>query len=138
MNKIYSKTMSKGNMPLCYIEERINTPEQKMYTYHYWCNGGYYIHRTFLLNENMLVNHLIYDTPERLQQLLNDGKLYRYVKRAVRRYEKAVDEKTQEICHKDNEMKIALQVGDMAKYYALEKTNKSNAEEIFRNMLYEM
>ena len=138
MNKVFSKTMAKGNMPLCYIEERINTPEQKMYTYHYWCKDGYYIHRTFLLNENMLANHLMYNAPERLQQLLNDGKLYRYVRRTVRKYEKAVDEKTKEICQKDNEMKAALKVGNMTRYYALEKTNKSSAEEIFRNMLYEV
>ena len=80
----------------------------------------------------------MYNAPERLQQLLNDGKLYRYVRRTVRKYKKAVDEKTKEICQKDNEMKAALKIGNMTRYYALEKTNKSSAEEIFRNMLHEV
>ena len=78
----------------------------------------------------------MYNEPELLQQLLNECRLYRYVIRTVRKYKKAVDKQTEELCKNDKEMELALRLGDTDKYYALERNNRFTAEEMSRSILY--
>ena len=136
-NKVYSKTMANSIFAMCYIEECINEPGQKMYRYYYWNKRDReYSQRTFILEAGLLANHLMYNEPELLQQLLNECRLYRYVIRTVRKYKKAVDKQTEELCKADKEMELALRLGDTDKYYALERNNRFTAEEMSRSILY--
>ena len=136
-NRVYSKTMANRIFAMCYIEERINEPGQKMYIYYYWNkNDRDYSYRTFILEAGLLANHLMYNEPKLLQQLLDECRLYRYVLRAVRKYNEAVDRQTEELCKNDKEMELALRLGDTDKYYSLEKANRLTAEEMSRPILY--
>ena len=136
-NKVFSKTKANPSLAFCYIEECINEPDQKMYRYYYWDKRHHrYGERTLIMDEAMLVNHLMYNSPEHLQRLLDDCCLYRYVIRKVRKYNKAVKNQTEELCKTDKEMELALKIGDMYKYEALERNNRSRAEEMLRPTLY--
>ena len=136
--KIYSKAkVPPTSLAICYIEECINEPNHKMYRYWHWDDkNSRYPYRTFINDEANLVNHLMYNKPEYLQQLLDECRLYRYIMKTVRDYDRAVSLKTAELCKEDKEMQLALTIGDMDKYYALEKNNQSRAEEMFRDMIY--
>lgn len=136
-NKFYSKTKGNAVLAQCYIEECINEPDNKMYKY-YWFSKSerMYLSRTFIMNEGMLANHLMYNEPERLQQLLDECQLYRYIIRTVRKYEKAVEEQTEKLSQNDRQMYLAKLAGNMDMYYSLEKNNKYRAEEMLRPLLY--
>lgn len=88
------------------------------------------------MDEAKLVNHLMYNHPEQLQQLLNENRLYRFVMRAVRKYDKAVEQQTEALCKADKEMELARRTGDDDRYTALERNNRSRAEEMLRPLLY--
>lgn len=136
-NKVYSRTRGTSILALCYIEEKINEPGQKMYTYYYFSKKEKrYLSRTLIMHEGQLVNHLMYNTPEKLQELLDNGSLYGYVVRTVRRYEKAVELQFNELCSADKEMQLALKLGNTDRYVALERNNKLRAEEMLRPLLY--
>lgn len=135
--KMFSKTMANPSLAYCYIEECINEPDNKMYRYYHWdSKHRMYSRRTLRMDEAMLVNHLMYNSSEQLQQLLNDCCLYGYVMRTVRKYHKAVDSQTSELCKADQEMQLALRLGDMDKYAALERSNRHKAEEMLRDSFY--
>lgn len=138
-NKVFSKIKAPDHpsLAMCYIEELVNEPETKMYRYYYWDRrNNYYSERTLIMDEAKLVNHLMYNHPEQLQQLLNENRLYRFVMRAVRKYDKAVEQQTEALCKADKEMELARRTGDDDRYTALERNNRSRAEEMLRPLLY--
>lgn len=136
-NKVYSKTKANETFAQCYIEECINELDNKMYRYYWFSKTEQsYLSRTFIMNEGMLANHLMYNKPERLQQLLDECQLYRYVVRTVRNYEKAVEKQTEKLCQNDRQMYLAKLADNMDMYYSLEKNNKYRAEEMLRPLLY--
>ena len=92
--------------------------------------------RTLIMDEAMLVNHLMYNDPEKLQQLLNECKLYTFVKRKVKKYNDAVKKQAEDLCKADKEMKLALAQGDTERYFVLEKNNRLRAEEMSKQVLY--
>lgn len=136
-NKVFSKTMANSSLAMCYIEECVNDTDYKMYRYYYWDKRHrWYGERTLIMDEAHLVNHLMYNKPDQLKQLLNECRLYRYVMRTVRKYNKAVEKQTEELCKADKEMQLALKLGDMDKYAALERSNRHKAEEMLRDSFY--
>lgn len=136
-NKVFSKARANSSLAMCYIEECINEPSQKMYRYYHWDKrNSWYSKRTLIMNEAELVNYLMYNQPELLRELLNKCNLYKYVMRRVRKYNKAVDNQTLELCKADQEMRLALALGDMDKYAALERNNRNRAEEMAKAVLY--
>ena len=136
-NKVFSKTRANPSLAYCYIEERINEPDNKMYRYYHWDKKHrWYSERTLIMDEARLVNFLMYQKPDYLMQLLNECRLYSYILRKVRAYNKAVDSQTSELCKDDQEMQLALRLGDMDKYEALERSNRHKAEEMLRDSFY--
>lgn len=136
-NKVFSKTRANPSLAYCYIEECINEPDNKMYRYYHWdSKHRMYSKRALRMDEASLVNYLMYQKPDYLMQLLNDCRLYSYVLRKVRAYKKAVDSQTSELCKDDQEMQLALKLGDMDKYAALEQSNRHKAEEMLRDSFY--
>ena len=136
-NKVFSKTRANSSLAYCYIEECINEPDNKMYRYYHWDSKcRMYSKRTFRTDEARLVNYLMYQKPDYLMQLLNECRLYNYVLRKVRAYIKALDRQTSELCKDDQEMQLALKLGDMDKYAALERSNRHKAEEMLRDSFY--
>lgn len=136
-NKIFSKTIANHSLAYCYIEECINEPDNKMYRYYHWNEKHrMYSERTFILNEARLVNYLMYQKPDLLIQLLNECRLYSYIMHKVRAYNKAIDRQTNELCKADRELQLALKLGDMDKYTALERNNRSRAEEMLKESFY--
>lgn len=136
-NKVFSKTRANPSLAYCYIEECINEPDNKMYRYYHWdSKHRMYSKRTLRMDEAGLVNFLMYQKPDYLMQLLNECRLYSYVLRKVRAYNKAVDSQTSELCKDDPEMQLALRLGDTDKYAALEQSNRHKAEEMLRDSFY--
>lgn len=136
-NKVFSKTRANSSLAMCYIEECVNDTDYKMYRYYYWDKRNrWYGERTLIMDEANLVNHLMYNKPDQLRQLLDECRLYRYVMRTVRKYNKAVEKQTAELCKADKEMELALRTGDDEKYAALERNNRLRAEEMLRPLLY--
>lgn len=136
-NKVFSKTMANSSLAICYIEECINEPSEKRYIYYFWDNiRHWYTSRTLIMDEAMLVNHLMYNDPDKLQKLLNECKLYSFVKRRVKKYNDAVKKQAEDLCKADEEMKLALAQGDTERYFVLEKNNRLRAEEMSKQVLY--
>lgn len=136
-NKVFSKTMANPSLAYCYIEECINEPDNKMYRYYHWdSKRRMYSKRTFRTDEAKLVNYLMYQNPDYLMQLLNECRLYSYVLHKVRVYHKSLDRQTVLLCKADREMQLALRLGDMDKYAALERSNRHKAEEMLKDSFY--
>lgn len=137
MTKVFSKKRANSSLAYCYIEECINEPDSKMYRYYHWDNKRrMYSERTLITDEANLVNFLMYQKPDYLMQLLNECRLYSFVMRKVRAYNKAVDSQTAMLCKADREMQLALKLGDTDKYEALERSNRHKAEEMLRDKFY--
>ena len=87
--------------------------------------------------EGMYTNFLYYHRNERLQKLLNEGKLYLHILRTVARVNKAVNEQVKLWEQNDKELQLALRNGDTDTYYGLLNNLRARAEEvIFPQMLY--
>lgn len=135
--KIFSTTRANPSLAYCYIEECVNEPNNKMYRYYHWdSKHRMYSERTLIMDEAKLVNYLMYQNAEYLMKLLNEKQLYRYVMRKVRAYSRAVEYQTNELCKSDQEMQLALRLGNMDKYAALERSNRHKAEEMLKDSFY--
>lgn len=135
--KIFSKTRANPSLAYCYIEECINEPDKKMYRYYHWdSRHRMYSRRTFIMDEAKLVNYLMYHASEYLMQILNEKRLYIYVMRKVRKHNKDVERQTKELCNADPEMQLALRLGNMDRYAALERSNRHKAEEMLKATFY--
>ena len=135
--KIYSKTMANSSLAMCYIEECVNKPTEKRFIFYLWDRKNkWYNSRTLIMDEALLVNHLMYNNPQMLQKLLDECTLYGFVKRRVKEYCNAVDQQTEKLCKADKEMQLALAQGNTEQCAELEKNNRLRAEEMSKLVLY--
>ena len=125
------------SLAMCYIEECVNKPTEKRFIFYLWDRKNkWYNSRTLIMDEALLVNHLMYNNPQMLQKLLDECTLYGFVKRRVKEYCNAVDQQTEKLCKADKEMQLALAQGNTEQYAELEKNNRLRAEEMSKLVLY--
>lgn len=129
--KVFSQKRANSSLAFCYLEECVNKPNDKVYRYYQWdSRKRTYAKRTLIMEEGTFANYLMYQKPEYLMKLMNEGRFYLYVMRRVKKYICDVDRLTKKLCKSDEEMQLALKLGDLEKYSSLERNNHHKAEEL--------
>lgn len=126
------------NIPQYAIVELSNEPLEMIYRYfHYNEKSNTFSTRTLIADERLYINYLMNYRPESLQKMLDNGMLYRNVRKLILKAQATVIRQVKIWAKSSNEIQLALKNHDRNKYNKLMMGLKETARnEVYNTLLY--
>lgn len=125
-------------IPKYALEEVIDEPGNKEYNYYsYNFKTGNYNMRRLYWNEGVFTHYLYHQKRDELQEMLNDGSLYKTIMQQVIDTDKKIDDTVKKLENSNNDIQLAKRNNDIEKYKKLLNNLRLIVrEDVYKNMVF--
>lgn len=125
-------------IPKYALEEVIDEPGNKEYNYYsYNFKTGNYNMRRLYWNEGIFTHYLYHQKRDELQEMLNDGSLYKTIMQQVIDTDKKIDDTVKKLENSNNDIQLAKRNNDTEKYKKLLNNLRLIVrEDVYKNMVF--